>query len=127
MFFVFPRIPLFCPSSGSTPIFSFTKEQNRYDIIPPMGLMDNLKQLGDLKKMRDQAMEVQKKLAGIKITVEHRGVTVVMTADQKVVSISGESDFGKITEAVNEALKQSQKVAADEMKPMMGGLGLPGM
>ena len=89
--------------------------------------MDNLKQLGDLKKMRDQAMEIQKKLSGIKITVEHRGVTVVMTADQKVVSISGDGDFQKITEAVNEALKQSQKVAADEMKPMMGGMGLPGM
>ncbi len=92
-----------------------------------MGLMDNLKQLGDLKKMRDQAMEIQKKLAGIKITVEHKGVIVVMTADQKVVSISGDTNFEKITEAVNEALKQSQKVAADEMKPMMGGMGIPGM
>lgn len=92
-----------------------------------MGFMDNLKQLGDLKKMRDQAMELQKKLAVIKITVEHKGVTIVMTADQKVVSISGEQNFEKITEAVNEALKQSQKVAADEMKPMMGGLGIPGM
>lgn len=92
-----------------------------------MGIMDNFKQLGDLKKMRDQAMEIQKKLAGIKITVEHKGVIVVMTADQKLVSISGEQDFEKITEAVNEALKQSQKVAADEMKPMMGGMGLPGM
>ena len=89
--------------------------------------MDNLKQLGDLKKMRDQAMEVQKKLAGIKITVEHKGVIVVMTADQKVISISGDQNFEKITEAVNETLKQSQKVAADEMKPMMGGLGIPGM
>ncbi len=92
-----------------------------------MGLMDNLKQLGDLKKMRDQAMEVQKKLAAIKITVEHLGVIVVMTADQKVVSISGDPDLQKVTHAVNEALKQSQKVAADEMKGMMGGLGLPGM
>ena len=92
-----------------------------------MGLMDNLKQLGDLKKMRDQAMEIQKKLSGIKITVEHKGVIVVMTADQKVVSISGDGDFEKITEAVNEALKQSQKVAADEMKPLMGGMGMPGM
>lgn len=87
-----------------------------------MGLMDNFKQLGDLKKMRDQAMEVQKKLAGIKITIEHRGVRVVMTADQKVVSISGDADFQKIKEAVNEGLKQSQKVAAEEMKPLMGGL-----
>ncbi|MDO8429261.1 MAG: YbaB/EbfC family nucleoid-associated protein [Candidatus Daviesbacteria bacterium] len=92
-----------------------------------MGLMDGLKQLGDLKKMRDQAMEVQKRLAGIKITVEHRGVIVVMTADQKVVSISGELDHDKIAEAVNEALKQSQKVAAEEMKGLMGGMGLPGM
>lgn len=92
-----------------------------------MGFMDSIKQLGDLKKMRDQAMEVQKKLGGIKITVEHRGVTVIMTGDQKVVSISGENDFDKITEAVNEALKQSQKVAAEEMKSVMGGMGLPGM
>ena len=92
-----------------------------------MGLMDNLKQLGDLKKMRDQAVEVQKKLAAIKITVEHLGVIVVMTADQKVISISGDPDLQKVTHAVNEALKQSQKVAADEMKGMMGGLGLPGM
>ena len=92
-----------------------------------MGLMDNLKQLGDLKKMRDQAMEVQKRLAQIKITIEHRGVMVIMTGDQKVVSISGENDFDKITEAVNEALKQSQKVAADEMKGLMGGMGLPGV
>lgn len=89
--------------------------------------MDGLKQMGDLKKMRDQAMEMQKKLAQIKITVEHKGVTVVMTADQKVVSIFGETDHEKIKEAVNEALKQSQQVAAEEMKPLMGGLGLPGM
>jgi len=92
-----------------------------------MGIGDTLKQLGDLKKMREQAVEVQKKLGGIKITVEHKGVTVVMTADQKVVSISGESDIDKITDAVNEALKQSQKVAAEEMKSLMGGMGLPGM
>lgn len=100
-----------------------------------MGFMDNIKQLGDLKKMRDQAMEVQKKLSGIKITVEHKGVTVVMTADQKVISINADPSsldssgqgFEKITDAVNEALKQAQKVAADEMRGLMGGMGIPGM
>lgn len=98
-----------------------------------MGLMDGLKQLGDLKKMRDQAMEMQKKLAEIRITVEHQGVIVVMTADQKVISITGPStssgqvEYEKVTHAVNEAMKQCQKVAADEMKPMLGGMGLPGM
>lgn len=92
-----------------------------------MGLMDSMKQLGDLKKMRDQAMSLQKKLAEIKITVEHQGVTVVMTGDQKVVSITGEPNLEKVSNAVNEALKQAQKVAAEEMKPLMGGMGLPGM
>lgn len=94
-----------------------------------MGMFDNLKQLGDLKKMRDQAMEVQKRLQLIKITVEHKGVIVVMTGDQKVVSISGDPSTGsgqvdleKVAEAVNEALKQSQKVAAEEMKGLMGGM-----
>lgn len=90
-----------------------------------MGVFDNLKQLGDLKKMRDQAMEVQKRLADIKITVEHKGIIIVMTGDMKVVSISGGNDLNKVTEAVNEALKQAQKVAADEMKSLMGGM--PGM
>lgn len=92
-----------------------------------MGFMDSMKQIGDLKKMRDQAMEVQKKLASIKITVEHKGVTVVLTADQKVVSIDGDMQPEKVTEAVNEALKQSQKIAAEEMRGLMGGMGLPGM
>ena len=85
-------------------------------------MFDNLKQLGDLKKMRDQAMEVQKRLQLIKITVEHKGVIVVMTGDQKVVSISGDNNLDKVAEAVNEALKQSQKVAAEEMKGLMGGM-----
>ncbi len=92
-----------------------------------MGFMDSMKQMGDLKKMRDQAMEVQKKLSAIKITVEHKGVTVVLTADQKVVSIDGDMEPSKVTEAVNEALKQSQKIAAEEMRGLMGGMGLPGM
>lgn len=90
-----------------------------------MGFMDNIKQLGDLKKMRDQAMEVQKRLQSIKITVEHKGVTVVMTGDQKVVSLAGDNNLDKVAEAVNEALKQSQKVAAEEMKDLMGGM--PGL
>ena len=92
-----------------------------------MGLMDNLKQLGDIKKMRDQVMEIQKKLGSIKLTVEHKGVTVIITADKKIQSISGDHDFEKITAAVNEAMKEADKVAAEEMKPMMGGLGFPGM
>lgn len=92
-----------------------------------MGMMDNLKQFGDLKKMADQAKEIQKKLGDIKITVEHKGVIVVMTADQKVVEISGDSDLAKVRDAINEALKESQKVAANEMKGLMGGMGLPGM
>lgn len=92
-----------------------------------MGFMDNLKQLGDLKKMAEQAKEVQKRLDAIKITVEHKDVTVILTGNTRILSISGDDDLDKVTEAVNEGIKQAQKVAAQEMKGMMGGMGLPGM
>jgi len=50
-----------------------------------------------------------------------------MTADQKVISIDGEQSFEKSLKQLMKPSKQSQKVAAEEMKSLMGGMGLPGM
>ena len=90
-------------------------------------MFNPFKAVGDLKSMRDQAVKMQQALSAEEVIVEKNGVRVVMTGDQKVQSIQGEMEPGKVTEAVNEALKQSQKVAADEMKGLMGGMGTPGM
>jgi len=80
-------------------------------------------QLGELKKMRDQAMQIQRLLAAKEITVEKKGVNVTISGDQKLkeISTNGRSDKD-IVEAVNEAIKKSQELAAKELQQMSGGL-----
>lgn len=81
-------------------------------------------QLGELKKMRDQAMQIQKELAAEVLDVEKNGVEITISGDQKVQEIrtNGKSD-NDIKEAVNEAIKKSQEVAARKLASMQGGLG----
>ncbi len=85
--------------------------------------MNPLQQLKDLKKMRDQAMQIQKELQKEEVSVSKNGIDVVITGDQRIKSIStnGKSD-DDIKEAVNEAIKKSQEVAAKKLQQMGGGL-----
>jgi len=87
-------------------------------------MMNPFQKLGDLKKMRDEALEIQRQLAQEKVTVERNGVSVVMSGDQKVleIKVDGQEDK-RILEAVNEAIKKSQEVAARKLQGMSGGLG----
>ncbi len=80
-------------------------------------------QLGELKKMRDQAMQIQKQLQSEEVTVQKHGVTIVVTGDQKIKSlISNDRSDDDIKDAINEAIKKSQEVAAKKLQ-QMGGLG----
>ncbi len=81
-------------------------------------------QLGEIKKMRDQAMQIQRQLAAEELTVEKKGILIVITGDQKIKEIrtNGKSDKD-IAEAVNEAVKKSQEIAAKKLQSMSGGLG----
>jgi len=87
-------------------------------------MLNPFKSLGDLKQMRDQAMQIQQALSQEIITIEKNGVEVVITGDQKVQSIkvNGSLEYN-ISEAVNEAIKKSQEVAAKKLQEMGGGLG----
>ena len=80
-------------------------------------------QLGELKKMRDQAMQIQKELQKEEVSVEKNGVEIVITGDQRIQEIktNGKGD-NDIKEAVNEAIKKSQEVAARKLASMQGGL-----
>jgi DNA-binding protein YbaB len=80
-------------------------------------------QLGELKKMRDQAMQIQRLLAAEKVEVDKNGVQITITGDQKIQEIktNGRSD-NDIKEAVNEAVKKSQEVAAKKLASQQGGL-----
>ena len=86
--------------------------------------MNPFGQLGELKKMRDQAMQIQKELQKEEVEIEKHGVRVVITGDQKLKTIesNGKND-DDIRDAVNEAIKKSQEVAAKKLQHMTGGLG----
>ena len=74
--------------------------------------------------MRDQAMQIQKELQKEEVSVEKNGVEIVITGDQRIQEIktNGKGD-NDIKEAVNEAIKKSQEVAARKLASMGGGLG----
>ena len=87
-------------------------------------MMNPFKQIGEIKKMRDQAMQIQRELQAEEVTVEKNGVRIVISGDQKVKELTsnGKSD-NDVKEAVNEAIKKSQEVAARKLQQMGGGLG----
>lgn len=89
-----------------------------------MGIGDTLGKLGDLNKLRQQAMQMQKNLSGQQITVEENGVKVIISGDQKIVelSISGISNE-VLTEVLNKAIRKSQEMAAKELMNVSGGMG----
>lgn len=92
-------------------------------------MFDKLQQIKELNKMRSQAMQMQKALDAETVEVNKSGVFVKATLAQKIIRIesNGKSD-SDITNAVNEAIKESQKQAAKKMQGMMGGLdGLKGL
>lgn len=86
-------------------------------------MINPFKQIGEIKKMRDQAMQIQKALQQEVLEVEKNGVRIVITGDQKMreLETNGRSDED-ILEAINEAVKKSQEVAAKKLSQMGGGL-----
>ena len=91
-------------------------------------MFDKLQQLKELKKMRDEAMAIQKALDSETIEVEKNGVHIKLTLAQRFIEIqvNGKSE-SDIVEAVNEAVKESQKEAAKKMQQMGGLDSLKGM
>jgi nucleoid-associated protein EbfC len=86
-------------------------------------MFNPLKGLGDLKNMRDQAVKMQQALAGEEVVIERNGVKVVMSGDQKIKSleIDGEQN-NRVKDAIAEAIKKSQEIAARKLSEMSGGL-----
>ena len=87
-------------------------------------MFDKFKQLGELAKMRQKAMELQKELEKIIKTVEKHGYSVSVTGDQKIRYIKKDGeDMKELTDLINEAMKDVQKESAKKMMEMGGGLG----
>lgn len=105
--------------------------------------MSNKKMLGDIMR---QAQALQERMAKLqeeaaKKTIEASSgggmVTVKVSGKQQLLSITLDPEIIKsgdiemlqdlITAAVNEGLRKSQELMAEEMKGMTGGLNIPGL
>lgn len=86
-------------------------------------MLDQLKKLSELKRIRDQAQALQRRLAEVLVEVKRGGVQVVMSADQRIhtLTIAGQENE-ELKEVINEAIAKSQEAAAKEMQGMMGGM-----
>ncbi len=86
-------------------------------------MFDKVKQLGQLKKMRDQAMAIQKQLAAEELVIEEDGVKIVITGDQKLKSLEIDGMTNdRVLDLINKAIKKSQELAAKKLAEMSGGL-----
>lgn len=92
-------------------------------------MFDKIQQLKELKKMRDQAMDIQKQLDAEIIDIEKNGITIRISLAQRikeVIGIEGKSG-SDLVDVFNEAIKKSQEQAAKKMQGMVGVEGLKGL
>ena len=100
-----------------------------------MGLFGQAK---DLYKLQKKAKQIKEQLKNLHIEAEVEGVKVVINAEQEVQEVSVSEELLKpenkekleqiLKTVINKAVKKAQEVAAEQMRDMMGDLGmnLPG-
>ncbi len=91
------------------------------------------------QKMQDRILKVQEEMAEKTIEASAGGgmVTVIANGRQEIVSIKVEKEVvdpddvemleDLILAAVNDALKKSQQMMAEEMQKITGGMNIPGL
>ncbi|HEX2620374.1 MAG TPA: YbaB/EbfC family nucleoid-associated protein [Phototrophicaceae bacterium] len=96
-----------------------------------------------LQKMQQDMLEAQEKLADetVEVSVGGGAVTIVISGHQRIQSITVKKELldtsddewvndlqDLLTLAVNQAIEQSQSMAAEKMEAITGGLGsMPGL
>ncbi len=94
---------------------------------------------GQLQKLQEEFARTQEKLGDqtVEVTAGGGAIKVVMTGHQKLVSITIAPDVvdpedvemlqDLVLAAINEAVEQSQGLAAQQMQGLTGGLNIPGL
>ena len=79
-------------------------------------MFNPLSGLGDLQKLQQQAKLMQEALQKQIVEVEKNGVKVTLRGDQVIMSIEVDGIIeNRIAEAVNEAVKKTQELAARKL------------
>lgn len=72
--------------------------------------------LGDIQKLQQQAQKMQAALQQEEVVVEKNGVRIVMRGDQQILEVSVDEVIeNRIAEAINEAVKKTQELAAKKL------------
>jgi DNA-binding YbaB/EbfC family protein len=93
----------------------------------------------ELYRLQSKARRIQKELRKTEIAAEAADgkIEVIFNGEQKIQSIKIDESMlapenqkdleNGLKSAIEEAIKQSQKIAQDQMKEIAGDLNLPGM
>lgn len=72
--------------------------------------------LGDLQKLQQQAQQMQAALQQEQVVIEKNGVKVVLRGDQQIIEVSVDGIVeNRIADAINEAIKKTQELAARKL------------
>ena len=94
---------------------------------------------GQLQRLQEEFAKTQERLGDqtVEVTVGGGAIKAVMNGHQKLLSITISPDVvypedvemlqDMILAAVNEAVEQSQGLAAQQMQGLTGGLNIPGL
>ena len=94
---------------------------------------------GQLQKLQEEFARTQEKLGDqtVEVTVGGGAIKAVMNGHQKLLSITISPDVvdaedvemlqDMVLAAINEAVEQSQGLAAQQMQGLTGGLNIPGL
>ena len=87
-----------------------------------MGIGDAFGKLGDINKLRQQAMQMQKNLSGQVISVEENGVEIEISGDQRILELKIQGmENPVLNDILNKAIRKSQELAAKELMNISGG------
>jgi hypothetical protein len=97
-----------------------------------MGMMDQAKTLYELKKIQSalskETIEVEAGNGAVKVQINGEQKIKKITIDPQMVDVEDISKLEKWVEsAVTQAITRSQQLAAEKMKSVAGGLGIPGL
>ena len=72
--------------------------------------------LGDLQKLQQQAQKMQAALQQETVLIEKSGVKITMRGDQQILEVEIDGIVeNRVAEAVNEAVKKTQELAAKKL------------
>lgn len=75
--------------------------------------------LGDMRKLQQQAKQMQEALKKESVEINRNGVRVVVRGDQQILEIEIDGQVeNRVAQVINEAVKKTQEVAARKLLEM---------